>query len=76
MPMKHVWTLGRARLLAPGTHPSFQTTFIDPNRMCDARSRAVALLKTLVYLDQKFDIELAVGEAIGNAHDHACEKAC
>ena len=76
MPISTCAAKSRVTPLAPGTHPSFQTTFrVDPNRMCDARSRAVALLKTLPFTsDQKFDIELAVGEAIGNAIDHACEK--
>ncbi len=76
MPISTCAAKSRVTPLAPGTHPSFQTTFrVDPNKMCDARSRAIALLKTLPFTsDQKFDIELAVGEAIGNAVDHACEK--
>ncbi len=41
------------------------------------RSRAAGAAKDTPFLtsDQKFDYRTAIGEAIGNAIDHACEKA-
>ncbi len=51
--------------LAPGTHPSFQTTFIDPTGCADAAQGSWVLLKTPPFTsDQKFDIELQLARLL------------
>lgn len=62
--------------LASGTMPLWcKTIHVDPERMGEAR-RWVVRLACLMHFsrDEVFDVELAVGEAIGNAVDHTCAE--
>lgn len=60
--------------LSPGALPEWRTTFrVDAQRLAYARSRLEELLEELPLSETDvFDINLASGEAVGNAVDHAC----
>ena len=60
--------------LDPGVQPLRRTTLaVDASRLTDARHQIATILHGLPLTeDEVFDLELACGEALGNAVDHAC----
>ena len=58
--------------LDPTTQPLWQTTIpVDPARLSDVRRHVMSLVARMPFSsDEAFDIELAAGEALGNAVDH------
>ena len=58
--------------LDPSTQPLWKTTFpVNPSGLADARRHVLRLVKRMPFSpDETFDIELAAGEALGNAIDH------
>ena len=75
MPVARVGAREHIAPLDPRVHPLWQTTFrVDPTALCTARTRLDELLASVPFSnDARFDLKLAVGEAIGNAADHTCE---
>lgn len=59
--------------LDPGTLPLWRTTLrVDPNNLAATRRHVGALIDRMPFSpDEAFDLALAVGEAMGNAVDHA-----
>jgi len=64
----------RVPALDPSALPLWRTTIkIDPDDLCTTRHRVGKLVARLPFTqDELFDLELAVGEALGNAVDHTC----
>lgn len=60
--------------LDPGTTPHWRCTIpIEPGDLAHTRALVTHLLeRTALSADGRFDATLAVGEAMGNAVDHAC----
>lgn len=75
MPVRRAGERGHVSELAPGTMPLWSTTLrVDGRTLSDARCRVGALLEDLGFSDDDaFDMELACGEALGNAWDHASD---
>lgn len=61
-------------LLGIGSLPLWKKTFrVTKTTLCESRRRLAELLYPLAFsADARFDMVLAVGEALGNAVDHTC----
>lgn len=60
--------------LDPSVLPRWRTTFrVEAGALSEARERVVDLISSLPFsADEVFDMNLAAGEALGNAVDHTC----
>lgn len=76
MPVSRVGARRKVRELDPSVLPDWRTTFrVDSCGLSGARSRVEKLCSGLpLTADEVFDLTLAVGEALGNAVDHAGER--
>ena len=72
MPVSKAGPRPKIPALDPSTQPLWQTTIpVDPERLADARRHVMSLVARMPFSsDEAFDIELAAGEALGNAVDH------
>ena len=76
MPVARVGASRKVRELDPSVLPERRTTFrVSASELGLARSHVERLCSELpLTADEVFDLTLAVGEALGNAVDHACER--
>ncbi len=74
LPVSCLGARRRVSALDPSVLPSWRTTFrVDPSGLSKARERLGDMVAQLpLSSDETFDLELAVGEALGNAVDHTC----
>ena len=76
MPISKAGPRPEVPALDPSTQPLWKTTFpVDPSGLSDARRHVMRLVQRMPFsADEAFDIELAAGEALGNAIDHTCAE--
>lgn len=76
MPVSRAGANRKVTELDPSVLPEWRTTFrVNAERLGSARVRVEELCRSLPLTpDEMFDLTLAVGEALGNAVDHACES--
>ena len=76
MPVSKAGPRPRVPALDPTTQPLWRTTIpVDPVGLSAARRHVMQLVSQMPFSsDEAFDIELAAGEALGNAIDHANAK--
>lgn len=76
MPVSRMCARPQVPDLAPGTLPLWKKTVaVDAAHMGDARRWVARLVDCMPFTSTEvFDMELAAGEAIGNAVDHTCAE--
>lgn len=76
MPVSRMGSNRKVRELDPSVLPQWRTTFrVSAQELGCARARVEELCRQLpLSADEVFDLTLAVGEALGNAVDHASRK--
>ena len=76
MPVSKAGPRPQVPALDPTTQPLWRTTFpVDPACLAEARRHVMRLVARMPFsADEAFDIELAAGEALGNAIDHTCAR--
>lgn len=74
IPVSGVASRSEVPELDPSAFPLWRTTLsIDPRDLAATRRHVCALIDRMRFtVDESFDLVLAVGEAMGNAVDHAC----
>lgn len=74
MPVRRQGAHAHVSSLDPTVLPLWRMTFrVSSDTLAEARERVGKKLATLPFsADEVFDMKLAVGEALGNAVDHAC----